>query len=376
MLRSDMAKRIMYSIIPSVSDSVQVHHTHGVVDYNALIAAAEGRHDLIKYGTRACVREINHYQKSGHTIYEELMKEHDKGNYYDIAKKAVEMFGDFPSWATSFGGKPWFNIANSLLKIVTYSDELMVTNRQKNSSADYWDKSIQIMNSIVIEMNVLDGLAHNTDSIMRNMTNEEALDRKGGASVEFDRIKKLMDAKELTNAIDVYRIVEAELIESGDIYRYKDWTKRLRNTPDYLKPKNNTEEMFRIRFRKIHMLAISKINTMIDNAKAKILSMTPEPPKPGDILVIENVNLYAWIDTITRNLSYQVSEYASKDNEVKSKIHKICQSLYDSVFSLHNKINNATSEYSDIFDNDALKIIKLNDAIHHLSSISYLMSSV
>ena len=49
-IKSDMAKRIMFSILPHVADKTQIHMTGGVVDYNALAYAVSGRKDIIKYG--------------------------------------------------------------------------------------------------------------------------------------------------------------------------------------------------------------------------------------------------------------------------------------------------------------------------------------
>ena len=50
-IRSDMAKRIMYSILPSTVDPSQVVMSGGVVDYKALDAAVEGAADIIAFGT-------------------------------------------------------------------------------------------------------------------------------------------------------------------------------------------------------------------------------------------------------------------------------------------------------------------------------------
>lgn len=376
MLRSDMAKRIMYSILPSVCDSSQIFHTQGVVDYKALSAACEGRHSIIKYGTKACMRESNHYTKKSDTFSNELNEKYIRGDYFNVAIKTTQVFADKFGWNTSFGGEAWFNISNSILKLITYDEELNKVVKAKSICENFWDTSIGIMKSIVIELNVLDGLAHNTDSIMRNLTSEESSDLKTSASMEFEKIKKLMDAKELSNAIDVYRCIEHELIESGDIVRYRDWTKKIRNTRDYNCPCDTSEELFKIRFRKMNNITISKLNTVVDEAKVKIAQMAPEPPTPYQLFETKTTNVLSSLDTMMQNIAYNRDVAGYRKDAIGEKLSKMAQSLYENVNMLRRNFNSACIEYSDIVNDDVSKIEKLHEAIGYINQIVYMVSSV
>lgn len=377
MLRADMAKRIMYSILPSVCDSAQIFHTQGVVDYKALSAACEGRRSIIKFGTKACMREANHYTKKSDTFTNELSEEFTKGNYFYVILRTTQVFADKFGWNSSFGGEAWFQISNSILKILSYDEELEKVVKAKNTCFNFWETSIEIMKSIVIEMNVLDGLAHNTDSIMKNLVNEEASEYSTSTGQEFEKIKKLMDAKELSNAIDVYRCIEHELIESGDIVRYRDWTKKIRNTRDYNCPLDTTEEFFKIRFRKSTNMAVSKLNTIVDDAKIKIAMMAPEPPTPYQLFENKTNNTLSWLDILMQSIVYSkdVAHLNSKKSEVSRKLYDMTYSLHSNVNDLRRRFNTANIEYTDIM-NDAGKIEKLHESIGYINQIVYMVSSV
>src|ERR1700722_2222854 len=71
-LETDMAKRVMLSIIPALSSETERHHTGGF-DQKALRSAVNGAVDVIKYGTGICVDELEHY-----------------GNDYAMTRKRIE----------------------------------------------------------------------------------------------------------------------------------------------------------------------------------------------------------------------------------------------------------------------------------------------
>ena len=112
-IRSDMAKRIMHSILPSIGDAndpswaARITSTKGVIDYNSLAAAAEGRHDIIKYGTLACVEEVRHYNarkyNTPNDIYTMALKEAKSGNFEDAIDICIESFQDIENWASAYG---------------------------------------------------------------------------------------------------------------------------------------------------------------------------------------------------------------------------------------------------------------------------------
>jgi hypothetical protein len=126
---------------------------------------------------------------------------------------------------------------------------------------------------LVVELNVFDGLSHNTSSIMRNLIQEEYQDTADPADDfmstkaddEYTAVMNMMDAKEFNNPIDVYKEIAPTLIDSGDINKYKDWVTKLKTSPGY-----NTEnvgkakELFKIKFRKQSAKAIFKLRACHD----------------------------------------------------------------------------------------------------------------
>lgn len=272
-IRSDMAKRIMYSIIPELSNKTEIYHTQGVVDYKALVAAAEGRTDIIKYGTLACLDELNHYNQTNtnwHTLTDEdLLRERKEreqlksniiamreaaksGNCEDAIDFAIDCFSDQNGWDKSFGGEAWLKIAISLKKLISYDKAIKALKAAGNNNADTQAKLVQILNQIVLELNVFDGLSHNTAEVMNNLIDEEYKnthndydDQSSFAKIkqEEDATKKLMDSKELSNIHDVYKQVKKILFDSGDLNRFKDWTAKIESNPDFYKrnPRLDTE---------------------------------------------------------------------------------------------------------------------------------------
>jgi hypothetical protein len=254
-IRTDMAKRIMHSVLPAVADQDQVVTTKGVVDYTSQIAAAEGRHDIIKYGTRACLGEMVYYlwktedftpeevedarKKSygdlpeyNRKLYEKGKDLEQNGDYKGAIDICVAGFGQYDHWNEAYGGKAWEKIAKTIQKLVELDKEYEIIRKDK-FNPEKVDKEIEILNNIIIYMNVFDGLSHNTGSIMGKVIDQESQDLGYNSYDENKKVKKLMDSKELKEPVHVYRAIEKILQEGSDIYRYKDWTGKLRAHPEY-----------------------------------------------------------------------------------------------------------------------------------------------
>ena len=284
-LRSDMAKRIMYSILPALSGETQMQMTHGAVDYKALKAAVEGRKDIIKYGIKACAKEIDHYQKDGQSKARLMNQRYLEGNAETAIDMAIQCFADAEHWAPSYGGQAWENVAKTLKKSMVLDGELEKAKAARMTDPTAIDRETEIMRQLVITMNIFDGLSHNTESILSNMAHEEALEsapspaeaQKAGAE-EFKTLQRLMDAKELTNPVQVFKEVEPALIESGDIHRYKDWANTLRRNPSYSNDDPGLEkEKFLIRLRK-HILPFrQELNDRRDFLKKQIEKSLVQP---------------------------------------------------------------------------------------------------
>jgi hypothetical protein len=251
-VRSDMAKRIMHSILPAIADPAQVATTKGVVDYKSLAAAAEGRHTIIKFGTMACVQEVSHYKDYSKDYYPRAMALIKQGNYEEAIDICIIAFSNYTNWDKAFGGKAWEKIARTIEKLITLDYDLKEIRKDK-SNPEYVDKEIEILNDIIIQLNIFDGLAHNTGSIMGKVVKEEVNeynesnpyflhDAEGKRYVnpnswdkdyEHRLVERMMHSKELKNPLHVYKEIEKTLKQHGDDVRYKDWNWKLRGHPDY-----------------------------------------------------------------------------------------------------------------------------------------------
>lgn len=116
-IRSDMAKRIMYSILPSVATKSEIALTDGAIDYKALESAIEGRKDIIKYGVRSCIKELKHYRYFDalpnwiHDIYQmdmdPLKYESNGFNIENVINLCIKSFNTPKGWDSGYGGFLW-----------------------------------------------------------------------------------------------------------------------------------------------------------------------------------------------------------------------------------------------------------------------------
>ncbi len=196
-LKSDMAHRIMYEAVKSI-DPKSIH-------YHALKYAVAGAKNIIKFGTKACVDEIQHYEGkiklSSKTVPDEVsIKTIDV--YIDLLNEINNIFGDEFGWEKYFGGKNWKKISEKLLSIaVNYKNYLLADETS--------DDKIKFANLVIIAMNVFDGFAHNTGLIINKMLEEENPDLE---YKDIESVKTMMDAKELKNLGDVIDVIKPELI--------------------------------------------------------------------------------------------------------------------------------------------------------------------
>ena len=284
-LRHDMAKRIMYSTIPSLMDRRELSANlffHGVEDPSTIDLAIEGWKDIVKYGTEACVKELRHSERN----------QNSKEKPYYIALSALENNNDYETaldiciedfskkWQRLYGGEAWRKIASQLKEILTIGNQI---------KAD--PKNTKLKSQMIIALNVFDGLAHNTNSIMKNLTKIESEnlghdyydydDPK--SEEEFQRILQLMDAKELKNGIDVYQEIEPEL-EAIEPFYFRDWKTKARSHPGHRRnmkmedaiadrQKVTTEKTF-IRIKKTLLPKIDRFNINKNKQLMKILNFS------------------------------------------------------------------------------------------------------
>lgn len=140
-LETDMAKRIMLSIIPHVMTKDENYQYKGA-DYKALRAAVHGARDLIKYGSKACVVEMSHYGNNGGNsskeqdqIYKAKQKAGTLWNandYKSCLKLCTTSFNDVDHWAAAYGGHKWGKISHTLYQMIEKWEVLNAIRQEMN----------------------------------------------------------------------------------------------------------------------------------------------------------------------------------------------------------------------------------------------------
>lgn len=265
-LYSDMAKRVMLSVVPSAMNPTERHFTGGF-DYKALKSATLGAKNLVKYGAKACVEELEHYaatknanDEAPHMVYPNAKELIALGKSKEALQLCAKAFIEPGMWFSGFGGKPWHNIAKTILDIEEKRETLERIRKEayspnRDSNVDYLEMEVSIMKDIIVSMNVFDGLAHNTGSIMPKLIMEEALDLKRLSGIEDyeDKITRLMDAKELNDPMSVYKQVQDVMSLPENKHIFGDWIDRIEQSPEYGQVKSKEEiafELDKVRFKK------------------------------------------------------------------------------------------------------------------------------
>ncbi len=374
-LRGDMAKRIMFSILPSVASTAQIIGTGGVVDYRALAVACNGRHDIIKYGTRACVHETCYYQ--GTEPRKEEIKALVKDEKYAAAIQiAVDLFSQHEKWNNSYGGKAWEAIARSVQRLVI-SDAQLKNIRNGPSGNRIPETEIDIMKTIVMELNIFDGLSHNTDIVMRNLVDlehaeynekhpvrddNEARVRANLRNTNMSDIKNMMDSKELVNPVDVFNEIEGILRQNGDTLIFKDWIDRIHKDPAYRTINHSLrEEKFWIRYRKsslAYKVCIQKFWEILMTETAALQELMVGKPvydaNAAETHKAQAIHAVSSLKNSVSNLEQMILNTANEfepplNGQPKGAIQIKAAALNSKLYSLRVEINNHDANYNDLW---------------------------
>lgn len=276
-LKEDMAQRIMFSILPHLADPAQVALTEGVVDTKALRAAIEGRKNVIKYGVKSVLDELEHYNGGDDQKKIECQKLILSGNLEAAMDLAIDAFAEKYAWDNRFGGKAWEQIARTLRQIIRLDNQLSII-RSAPRSADNEQKEISVMRDLIVQLNVFDGLAHNSDDVIQSLHDFEAKDKQLSLKEkrqDYHDLKRLMDSKELESPIEVYKLISNTLSDSGDINKFKDWVSKIRQRGDYFtKDKNTGIKLFKISLRKDLVQARASMNKYRDDLSLQLSALT------------------------------------------------------------------------------------------------------
>jgi hypothetical protein len=333
-LETDMAKRIMLSIIPSVMSDTEKFHSGGF-DYKALKSAAAGAKDLIKYGAMACAAEMAYYGDKFNSDYENLSYKNlnnltdetyekfkklkqqittissvkntikgliQQGKYKECLQKCVEGFNDLEAWEYKYGGTAWAKIADTLVKMAEKREMLELIRQEAetkpNPKTDYLALEIETLREIIVLMNVFDGLAHNSGNVMPKLISEEYNETQKGnesnqeydedfpkthtsAEQEIKNIQRLMDAKEFNDPFTVYKVVQKIIERPENKHLFGDWVQRIKSHPEFSKAKTMKQmqqQLGIIKVRKDLKAYMAGIDQNIDRMSAikdKLLNVQP-----------------------------------------------------------------------------------------------------
>lgn len=212
-IRSDMAQRIMHSILPSVVPLTQVEMTEGAIDYNSLNYAIEGRKKIIEYGLIACKNEMKHCLDTDIAdFFKSINKENILSDKINFIQKCIESFSNDSLWEDAYGGYAWEKIAKSLKRIIeldTQLDQKRVEINNPNYNKETARKEeLNIMRQTLMELNIFDGLVHNTGGIMGKIVDIES-SSLNEASYEKEKNKNI---EEDYNKSSLYDIIGSVLL--------------------------------------------------------------------------------------------------------------------------------------------------------------------
>ncbi len=431
-IRSDMAERIMYSIIQGIpkdkEDQISVglglarqqsetekeflRQNYRATDYKALIRAANGRHDIIKYGARACSKELSHYHGDRINVYEKTKSLLSQNKYKEVINIAIKAFSDYKQWDPAFGGPAWEAIARSLGKICFLDEYLDLIYKEYKTSMDsdsltkLRTEELVTLQDLIVELNVFDGLSHNTESIMRNLVQQETLEKYPQSSYDYDtdenydrigkeftKVKSLMDAKELEDPTDVYKEIYDSLSDIDAFkLKYKDWNAKIRSLPSYHVATHEKHdklvfEKFKIRMRKESIQQISGIKETKNYIKSieQIMRdfINGGPHTNGLTLVYELEKIYykmnGNINWLVDNITYIPNKIAlslDKDNKniimFLSKATKLKEELSKKIYDIFTDELPSSSLLETELSNNILLGTQIKDKTNFFISLKKL----
>lgn len=318
-LLDNMAARILWSTIPAEQQLNNI---------NALKSLTYGAKELIRLGAKATMEELSHTDKDSYT---KAFIEIENKNYEAALKISLESFKTVNQAGKMYGGRAWVNIAQNLLLLLGALNKA----EQYKNAADY-NNYVAELNNVVVYMNVIDGLAHNTGSIMDKMLNIEFQELKtklNNSDKEYDEnelykkfwaykddIIKLMDAKELTNKEDVFDYTVNKLQNIPEkLLPFKDFIKQRQYERAYEeKIESDPEQEFKIiRIRKELLEYTNSIKAYYNNLKAET---TPE----GQLNELDEIKFA---------LSSLIRHLKNNDiNEIGNTSQKELQEFYDDLY--------------------------------------------
>lgn len=424
-LESDMAKRIMVSVIPSMMSKTETHYSGGF-DYKALRSAVNGAKDLVKYGTRACVGEMEFYGAGLREKYDQIrsmragdlddekynqiktlkdkynniekvkrkarqLKDEDK--YKECLDLCTKSFNDVEVWDSAYGGVAWGKISGTLLQLEEKREFLQMLRQEAGSpqadrKTDYVQLELETMREMIVLMNVFDGLAHNTGSVMPKVVQEELNEFKRhreNSGAEYDheeeeyrdrkyqkQIQTLMDVKEIDDPFTVYKEVQSIIEQPENRHLFGDWVTKLRSHPEYQTAKSLKErkaELALIKARKQIKALLPKIETEIyavNAAKDSLLNVHDNQDGSENPARKSAFNhLYQAVNSLYKSfggLTAEISNIVYSNPILKANVNALTQAITKSkitehIYSMRDRSSGAAKYHEGIYVDDINQLI-------------------
>lgn len=134
-IKTNMAKRIFFSLLPRMVDQNQIYHTGGAIDYKLLKQMLPIAKELLHYGIQAAVDEATkwYHPHDNQPDAEDLLQNKSDSEKLSIL---ITLFKETDNWTESFGGEAWAKIAEMLAKVqyhITQAEKMLeIMKNQKN----------------------------------------------------------------------------------------------------------------------------------------------------------------------------------------------------------------------------------------------------
>lgn len=211
-LLGNMAARIMYSTLPYNEQQ------NNIVALQSLLPGAK---ELLNYGIRAAIEEIAFIEENPDEEHEKCLNLINAGKIEEVLQELINLFSDTKKWEEFFGGENWKLIVKNLKLLYISIKNVEETKKNKN-----WEQYEKQLREMVVYMNVIDGISHNSGPFFEKIVNVEleTLPNKSTDRYEYiNKLERIMNAKELKNPSAVKNIVMPILRKSPDrLQPFKD----------------------------------------------------------------------------------------------------------------------------------------------------------
>lgn len=249
----NMAARILWSTIPY---DQQINHIP------ALYSLYHGAKEYLKYGAMAIIDELKYIKQLNRST--DVAFSAYQSNVTEFFKLATELFYTPELWTAMYGGRLWGDISKKLYEM---SIELELADKTRGTQ-----EFIQHMNNVIVYMNVIDGMMHNSNDVLEKLIDQEFKGKYEGLSkqIEYkDKIKNLMDVKELKNSDDVMNYAANIVKDIPERFLpFKDWISKRRYESSFEPQQQTAEEKERelelIKFRKSNISDLKFMKENID----------------------------------------------------------------------------------------------------------------